>query len=150
MTDRPPHPTVSRRGVDRNGIVRAAGGVVVRPGAGGRPEVLVVHRPKYADWSFPKGKLDPGESEAEAALREVAEETGYVCALGAELGTVSYEDPRGRPKTVRYWRMDVVRGSFRPNHEVDQVRWLTPDAAVDRLSYERDREILAWALANPG
>jgi 8-oxo-dGTP pyrophosphatase MutT (NUDIX family) len=88
-------------------IVRAAGGIVWRRGEGGAVEVeiVLVHRPAYDDWSFPKGKLHPGETEAEAAVREVQEETGLRCRLGREVGTSAYRDPRRRPKTVRYFAM---------------------------------------------
>ena len=84
------------------GVVRAAGGVVTR---GEPPEVLVVHRPRYDDWSFPKGKAEPGERDEDCALREVEEETGLRCELREELPSTSYTDARGRPKRVRYWLM---------------------------------------------
>ena len=118
--------------------VRAAGGVVV--GEGG--EIAVVHRPKYDDWTLPKGKLDPGEGFEEAALREVEEETGLRCRLGAELGEVRYTDPHGRPKVVRYWAMIPQAGSFRPNDEVDEVRWVDPGDAAELLTHDRDVEIV--------
>jgi 8-oxo-dGTP diphosphatase len=86
-------------------VVRAGGGIVWRRGQGGAVELVLVHRPAYDDWSFPKGKLHPGETEAQAGLREVQEETGLGCRLGPEVGTTSYLDPKGRPKTVRYWEM---------------------------------------------
>ncbi len=106
-------------------VVRAAGGVVWRRRDDGPVEVLLVHRPRYDDWSLPKGKLDPGETEAEAALREVAEETGLACELGPELSTVSYRDRKGRPKTSRYWAMrPLADEGFTPNDEVDRLRWL--------------------------
>jgi len=119
-------------------VVRAAGGVVVRPG----PEVLVVHRPKYDDWTFPKGKAEPDETDEECALREVEEETGFLCRLEEELPPTRYRDSRGRPKVVRWWRMSVDRGEFEPNREVDEIRWLRPDAAAALLSYERDLPLL--------
>ena len=122
--------------------VRAAGGVVWRTGEGGVPEVLVVHRPKYEDWSFPKGKREEGETDEETALREVEEETGYVCHLGPELPGTTYEDRKGRRKAVRYFVMTVVGGEFAPTDEVDEVRWLRLPAARDQLTYERDREVL--------
>jgi len=119
--------------------VRAAGGVIRRSGAGGRLEVALVHRPKYRDWSLPKGKLEKGESHEEAALREVEEETGLVCRLERELDAVSYTDPKGRPKTVRYWVMAVVEGEFRENREVDELRWLSREEAAAMLTHDRDR-----------
>jgi len=121
-------------------IVKAAGGVVVRDG-----QVAVVHRPKYDDWSLPKGKLDPGERFEEAALREVQEEIGLRCRLGEELPMVSYHDAKGRPKVVRYWRMEPLEGDFTPNDEVDEMRWLPPDEATAVLSYPRDREVVRAA-----
>jgi 8-oxo-dGTP diphosphatase len=120
--------------------VRAAGGVVVRDG-----EVLLVHRPRYDDWSLPKGKLLAGESSEAAALREVEEETGLVCRVVREIGSSSYVDGRGRPKAVRYWLMEPVGGAFVPHAEVDEVRWLPLDDAAGLLSYERDRAVLASA-----
>jgi 8-oxo-dGTP diphosphatase len=118
--------------------VQAAGGVVVRDG-----RVAVVHRPKYEDWTLPKGKLDPGEDFEEAALREVGEETGLRCELGRELPSTSYRDSKDRPKVVRYWEMTPVAGEFEPNSEVDELRWLEPDEAAALLTYDRDREVLA-------
>jgi 8-oxo-dGTP diphosphatase len=122
-------------------VVRAAGGVVVRR-AGAGVEVLLVHRPAYGDWTFPKGKADPGESDEDCAAREVAEETGLLCTLGRELRSTTYTDARGRPKLVRYWVMEAVGGELRFEHEVDEARWLSPDAAAALLSYERDTDVL--------
>jgi 8-oxo-dGTP diphosphatase len=121
--------------------VRAAGGVVVRDA-----QVALVHRPKYDDWALPKGKLDAGESWEDAALREVHEETGYRCALREELSSVEYIDPKGRPKTVRYWRMDVLEGEFAANDEVDELRWLGLDDALERLTYDHDRDLVLMGL----
>jgi len=117
--------------------VRAAGGVVRRDG-----KVLVVHRPRYDDWTLPKGKLDPGETDEEAAVREVEEETGLRCRMGRELPSIHYEDRRGRSKQVRYWEMEPVSGEFTPNDEVDGVRWLPPEEARALMTYDRDREVL--------
>ena len=122
--------------------VRAAGGIVLRKD-GANVEVLLVHRPAYDDWSFPKGKLEPGEDEDEAALREVEEETGLACTLERELTTTSYRDGRGRPKTVRYWLMTPVGGSVEAAHEVDEARFVPLSLASELLTYQRDRELLA-------
>lgn len=126
--------------------VRAAGGLVVRNESPGL-EVLVVHRPKYGDWSFPKGKCEPGESDEACALREVEEETGLRCELAGELPWTSYTDGRGRPKRVRYWRMHPVGGGLAFLHEVDEARWLPADEAASLLTYERDRDVLRALLA---
>jgi 8-oxo-dGTP diphosphatase len=122
-------------------VVRAAGGVPVRSVPGGI-EVLVVHRPAYDDWTFPKGKCEPGESDEECALREVVEETGLACALEDELPSTGYRDSRGRPKRVRYWRLGVVGGALAFDNEVGSGRWLTPAEAEQVLTYERDLEVL--------
>ncbi len=108
----------------------------------GGAEVLVVHRPRYDDWSLPKGKLDAGETHEAAALREVAEETGLRCTLGPELASSSYRDGHDRPKLVRYWAMVVDGGSFQPNDEVDEVRWLSLEEASGTLTYAHDVEVL--------
>jgi 8-oxo-dGTP diphosphatase len=123
-------------------VIRASGGLVVREDDGGEREVLVVHRPRYEDWSFPKGKLKPGETDEECALREVAEETGLVCELGEELPSTEYVDASGRPKLVRYWLMRPVGGQLEFLHEVDDARWLTRGEARALLSYKRDRGLL--------
>ncbi len=124
--------------------VHAAGGVVVRDGL-----VCLVHRPRYDDWTLPKGKLDPGEGFEEAALREVREETGLTCELGAELPSANYIDPDGRPKVVRYWQMTPVSGDFEENDEVDELRWLAPDEAREMLTHDRDRQVLAAVELDP-
>ncbi len=130
--------------------VLAAGGVVVRDDGDG-PRALVVHRPKYRDWSLPKGKLDPGESFEQAAVREVREETGFECELGEPLGEVTYRDRKARPKLVRYWRMTAIEGEFSPNNEVDEVRWVDAGEAEGLLNYERDSELVRKALSpTPG
>ncbi len=123
-------------------VVRAAGGIPCRTTAGGI-EVLVVHRPRYDDWSFPKGKCEPGETDEACAVREVEEETGLVCTLGDELPSTSYTDARGRPKVVRYWAMEVVGGLLGFDFEVDDARWVTLSDAAAVLSYGRDAELLS-------
>ena len=117
--------------------VRAAGGVLVDDGL-----VLVVHRPRYDDWSLPKGKANEGESFLACALREVEEETGFRCEPLRELGETHYDVESG-PKTVRYWLMRRLDGTFEPNEEVDEIRWLVPGEAAALLTQERDRELLA-------
>jgi 8-oxo-dGTP diphosphatase len=121
--------------------VEAAGGVVWRH-AGDGVEIALVHRPRYDDWSLPKGKLDPGEGFEEAALREVEEETGMRCRLGGELGETRYRDHKDRPKVVRYWAMESDDGDFQPNDEVDDLRWVSIDEAKGMLSYGFDRDLL--------
>lgn len=125
-------------------LVEAAGGVVARVAGGGGLEVALVHRPKYDDWSFPKGKLNPGESHEQAALREVAEETGLLCRLGRALGSVRYHDRKGRAKRVRYWAMTVEGGAFAPNSEVDELRWLPIELADELLSRSQDADLARW------
>lgn len=118
--------------------VRAAGGVVERNGA-----LLLVHRPRYDDWTFPKGKADEGETDEDCALREVHEETGLRCRLEDELPPTHYVDARGRPKRVRWWRMRALSDDgFTPNEEVDELRWLDREGAAALLTYERDRVLV--------
>ena len=122
--------------------VRASGGVVVRHGTSAT-EVLVVHRPRYDDWSLPKGKRDPGETDEQCAVREVEEETGVRCALEHELLPSKYVDRHGRPKVVRYWHMRPLDARpFVPNDEIDEAVWLAVDDAADRLTYPGDRELV--------
>ena len=130
-------------------LVRAAGGVVQRTRDDGVVEVVVIHRPKYDDWTLPKGKLHPGESEEEGALREVEEETGLKCEIVRQVGEVSYRDKRRRPKRVVYFSMNPIDGSFRPNDEVDELRWLPMDEAQRLLDYEHDRRLVAGIADDP-
>lgn len=130
---------------DAPALVLAAGGVVWRR-HGEVLEVLLVHRPRYDDWSFPKGKCDPGETFEATAAREVGEETGLEVAFGPELPETRYRDQRDRPKRVRYWAMEAVGGSFTPNDEVDEITWLPLLAAGERLTYDHDRALLDGLL----
>ena len=132
-----------------NDVVRAAGGVVLRDGAVG-VEVLVVHRSRYDDWSFPKGKAEPGETDEDCAVREVEEETGLRCTLGRELPSTSYTDPKGRPKVVRYWMMEVVGGELGFEHEVETGKWVPVEEASGLLSYPRDVAVLLAATQERG
>lgn len=124
-------------------VVRAAGGVVWRRRDDGRLEVLLVHRPRYDDWTLPKGKNDFAERDEDCALREVREETGFRCLLGEELATVEYRDERGRPKAARYWAMTVEADvGWEGGDEVDGREWLPLAKARRRLSYDRDGLVL--------
>jgi 8-oxo-dGTP pyrophosphatase MutT (NUDIX family) len=124
-------------------MIEAAGGVVWRATRKGQLEILIIHRPRRADWSLPKGKIHRRESALDCALREVHEETGLRCAVGDELSTTLYEDRRGRPKRVRYWAMQELSGEFRPNREVDKVRWFRFDRVAEALTYEHDVVVVA-------
>ena len=118
--------------------MRAAGGVVVRDG-----QVLVVHRPRYDDWSLPKGKLEDGETWEDAALREVHEETGVACRLLRELDADHYTDRKGRSKRVRWWLMEPLTTTSRvADAEVDDVRWIALGEAPGLLSYDHDRALV--------
>ena len=127
-------------------VVQAAGGLVVRRRGEGL-QIVVVHRPEHQDWSFPKGKLEIGESFEVAALREVREETGMSCRLLRFVGHTEYVDRKGRPKAVAYWVMAAEGGSFTLNVEVDQLRWLSLEDATRILSYPRDQELVAVLMA---
>jgi 8-oxo-dGTP diphosphatase len=123
-------------------VIEAAGGVLWRPAAGGAGiEVAIVHRPKYDDWSIPKGKLKAGEHPVVGAVREVEEETGHAAEPGRPLGEIHYLK-EGTPKRVRYWSMRVTGGGFATNDEVDQLMWLPPREAQRHLLPERDQQIL--------
>ncbi|MGK4582396.1 NUDIX hydrolase [Kitasatospora sp. HPMI-4] len=142
---RPGQDQLRRRRSGHGPTVLAAGAVLWVPGpekknGQGRkkPRIALIHRPKYRDWTLPKGKLDPGEGWQEAALREVWEETGLSCVLGEELPAQHYL-AQGRPKEVRYWAAVPTAGRFAPNREVDRLEWLPPRKARARLTYERDR-----------
>ena len=131
-------------------LIRAAGGVAWRPGPDGEPEILLVHRKKYDDWSLPKGKTEPDEPLPVTAVREVLEEGGARLALGRRLVSVRY-NVGGRPKRVHYWAARVLSVDARavPNSEVDEVTWLPPGPAVDKVSYAHDHGVLADFAARP-
>lgn len=126
------HPEVS---------VWAAGGIVMR-GNDGELEVLVAHRPDHDDWSFPKGKMDDGETLGQTAEREVEEETGFRCRRHDRLPIVRYADAKGREKLVVYWTMEILSGEFVPNDEVDTIGWFDLTAAAQVLTYDRDVDLL--------
>ena len=137
-------------------VVRAAGGVVWRNGTAGNGdqavEVAIIHRPRYDDWSIPKGKLVPGESDLEGAIREIAEETGYRVRVSRPLGEVSYPKKMGgeeRLKIVRYWSMYAEGGMFSPTPEVDQLRWVSVAEAMRTVTQERDRDLLREFASAP-
>ena len=134
---------VAPEGLMNVDTVRAAGGVVWRTRADGDVEVLLIHRPKYDDWTLPKGKADPDESDQDCARREVEEETGLRCRMGRELPSTAYRDRFDRPKVVRYWEMEPLEGEFVPNDEVDALDWVAREQVADRLTYERDRSVVA-------
>lgn len=153
-----PEPSaVSEQGSATGGVagapatVLAAGTVLWRPGRGG-PEIAVVHRPKYDDWSLPKGKVDPGEHPAVTAVRETREETGFRGSLGRFLGDVRY-GVRGEaglvPKVVSYWAMEAVAGDFLPNAEVDRLQWMAAEEGLAVLSRPDDRAPVRELLAAP-
>jgi 8-oxo-(d)GTP phosphatase len=133
---------VSTTGTAERIDVRAAGAVVWREGPGGAVEIALVHRPRYDDWSFPKGKLDRGETMPFAAVREVREETGLDVRLGPALGCVTYAVPEGR-KLVRYWAARAGAGEFAANSETDELAWVGLARARELLSYHHDVDMLA-------
>lgn len=123
-------------------IIHAAGCVLWRSSPLAEElEICLIHRPKYDDWSLPKGKLKRGEAPLTGAVREVEEETGYRCTPGPRLPTTHYF-ANGRAKQVSYWAAEATGGHFTPNREVDRVRWLTPPAAREQLTQPRDRELI--------
>jgi 8-oxo-(d)GTP phosphatase len=129
--------------------VLAAGAVLWRPnGDPAAPEIAIIHRPRYDDWSLPKGKVDPGETEPVTAVREVLEETGYASHLGRRLTAVSYPVEQGIKK-VRYWSARCVDGAFTPNLEVDELKWLPASEAMKQLEYPYDRKVLRRFIKGP-
>lgn len=132
--------------------IRAGGGVIWRRSEWlpGKVDIVLVHRPAYDDWSLPKGKANALENDDDAALREVREETGLICKLGAELPSTRYLDRYAKPKIVRYWIMESVKGELKGSNEVDIARWLPFDRARQMLSYERDQPVLDAFLETLG
>lgn len=128
-------------------LIRAAGGVLW-DNVDGVVKVALIHRPRYDDWSFPKGKLNPGEHVLIAALREVKEETGHTCAIGRPLGDVNYLKDTSH-KVVSYWALRSTGGEFAPNNEVDEILWLRPLDAKRLLTQPRDRDVIGRFLAKP-
>jgi len=132
----------------RQARVRAAGGVIVRRTGENEPELLLIHRPRRNDWTFPKGKVEAGETDEACALREVEEETGLRCEFESELATTAHINSKGRLKEVRYWLMRPVGGEAAPHNEVDAVRWVPLARAAQLLTYQRDRDLLEGLSAS--
>jgi 8-oxo-dGTP diphosphatase len=137
-----------RRPITTRARVRAAGGVILRRTTGNEPELLLIHRPRRNDWTFPKGKVESGETDEACALREVEEETGLRCAFESELATTVHITSKGRLKEVRYWLMRPVGGEAAPHNEVDAVRWVPLARAAQLLTYQRDRDLLEGLSAS--
>jgi 8-oxo-dGTP pyrophosphatase MutT (NUDIX family) len=131
-------------------VVRAAGGAVWRRAGHGDLEVILVHRPRYDDWSLPKGKVDPGETDEEAAVREVHEEASLEVRLGPELPSTTYLDRSGKQKRVRYWAMTPTGGEAAGAHEVDQAAWVPFEQAWAQVTYPRDVAVLDALMATTG
>ena len=130
-------------------LIRAAGGIITRFVGDGRVEVACIYRESRGDWTFPKGKLDPGETFEEAAIREVLEETGMTCRVVRFIGTTNYTHRKGRPKIVAYYLMSVDDGDFAPNEEVDELEWLVFDEVREHLTWDRDQELFDLAVQLP-
>jgi 8-oxo-dGTP diphosphatase len=130
-------------------LIRASGGVVIRFVDGGRVEVACVFRSARGDWTFPKGKINEGETFESCALREVVEETGLRCEIVRFIGTTSYVHRKGKPKIVAYYLMSAVEGDFQPNAEVDELLWLPLEHVRDRLTWDRDQELFDLLVTMP-
>jgi ADP-ribose pyrophosphatase YjhB (NUDIX family) len=135
--------------LDVTDVIHAAGGIVIQHEPGDHPRVAVVWRELRGDWTFPKGKLDLGETYEQAACREVVEETGMVCDAVRFIGTTEYQHRKGRQKVVAYFMMTRVSGEFAPNEEVDELRWCTVAEAERLLTWDRDRDLLERASLLP-
>jgi len=135
--------------VESTEVIHAAGGIVVREAPDGSPRVAVIWRELRGDWTFPKGKLDVGETYERAACREVQEETGLLTRTARFVGTTEYQHRKGRPKVVAYFLMRELGGEFAPNEEVDELRWCTVIEAERLLTWDRDRELLGRAALLP-
>ncbi len=133
-------------------LIRAAGGVPYRTVSNGRREVACVYREARGDWTFPKGKLDPGETFEQCAVREVWEETGLYCQIERFIGTTNYTHRKGKPKIVAYFLMSVIGGDglFQPNDEVDELRWVPVEHVRERLTWDRDQELFDLLVTLPG
>jgi 8-oxo-dGTP diphosphatase len=132
-----------------NDLIRAAGGIVHRFVLGGRVEIACIYREARGDWTFPKGKLDAGETFEQAALREVVEETGMFCRVVRFVGTTNYTHRKGKPKIVAYYLMSVNEGEFAPNEEVDELVWLPLEQVREHLTWDRDQELFDLVLQLP-
>ena len=130
-------------------LIRAAGGIIMRVTAAGRTEIACIYRESRGDWTFPKGKLDAGETFEQAALREVLEETSMHCRVVRFIGTTNYTHRKGRPKIVAYYLMVVDGGDFEPNDEVDDLVWLPMDRVREHLTWDRDQELFDIAITLP-
>ena len=122
--------------------VQVAGGIMVRTDKSAEPDIALVYRKRFDDWAIPKGKVRGGESHAEAALREVREETGFMCRLGPEVGCLHYVDIKGQPKTAHYWMMHPVDGGFAPHAEIDDLRWFDFDTAAKMAGRSGETELI--------
>ena len=132
-----------------NDLIRAAGGVVTRFVLGGRVEVACIFREARGDWTFPKGKLDAGETFEQAALREVFEEIGMRCQVVRFVGTTNYTHRKGKPKIVAYYHMVVDDGEFAPNEEVDELVWVPLEQVRAHLTWDRDQELFDLVVQLP-
>jgi 8-oxo-dGTP diphosphatase len=141
--------TAKKKSVAEPITVHAAGAVLWRPDTdSGEPLIAVIHRPRYDDWSLPKGKIDPGETEPVAAVREIREETGQRAHLGRRLSRISYPIPIGT-KVVHYWAARGLGGDFEPNREVDETLWLPVEEATNRLTYPHDHAVTTQFTEKP-